>query len=222
LKKVKRKDKKMEKRMNVASVLMVLAAGLMLVQCGCESGGAVKTGFLTDYSRMKAVSDTSLRYVNKAALGAYSGFIVEPVAVHFHSGAKAIEQRTEGKLTEQELRDLRNYMHSALIKAVQNSGRAVVYQPAGGVARIRVALTDIEKTDVINVLPAASLAGIGLGGVSMEAEIIDSMTGGQIAAVVEAQKGSTVPFSNMGEWTTAKKIMDDWAKRLQKRLEETR
>ncbi len=209
----------MEKRMKVASVLMVLVVGLMLVQCGCESGGVVRTGFLTDYSRLRAESDTSLRYINKAALGAYSGFIVEPVEVHFHSGAKAIEQRTEGKLTEQELRDLRNYMHSALIKAVQNSGRAVVYQPAGAVARIRVALTDIEKTGALSILPQASLAGVGLGGVSMEAEIIDSMTGEQIGAVVEAQKGSRVPFSNLGEWTTAKKIMDDWAKRLQKRLE---
>lgn len=205
--------------MKETSVLMVVAVGLMLMQFGCGSKGLVKTGFLTDYSRLRAESDTSLRYINERALDAYSGFIVDSVEVHFHSGAKAIEQRTKGKLTRQELRDLTNYMHSAIIKAVQNSRRAVVYQPAASVARIRVALTDIEKTGALNVLPQASLAGVGLGGVSMEAEIVDSMTGEQIGAVVEAQKGSRVPFSNLGEWTTAKKIMDDWAKRLQKRLE---
>jgi hypothetical protein len=203
-----------EKRIKETSVLMVAALGLMLIQCGCESGGLVKTGFLTDYSRLRAESDTSLRYINERALDAYSGFIVDSVEVHFHSGAKS-----RGKLTRQELRDLTNYMHSAIIKAVQNSRKAVVYQPAASVARIRVALTDIEKTGAPNVLPQASLVGVALGGVSMEAEIVDSMTGEQIGAVVEAQKGSRIPFSNLGEWTTAKKIMDDWANRLKERLE---
>jgi hypothetical protein len=205
--------------MKKTSLPMLVALGVVAVQFGCESGGLVRTGFLTDYSRLRAESDTSLRYINERALDAYSSFIIDPVEVHFHSGAKAIEQRTKGKLTHQELRDLTNYMHSAIIKAVQDSGRAVVYQPAGGTARIRVALTDIERTGALNILPQASLAGVALGGVSMEAEIVDSMTGEQIGAVVEAQKGSRVPFSNLGEWTSAKKIMDDWANRLKKRLE---
>ena len=132
-----------------------------------------------------------------------------------------IELRSVSKhhaLVEQDLADLTNYFHAAIVKAISNAGDKVVHQPATGVARIRVALTDIEKTGALSVLPQASLLGVDLGGVSMEAEIVDSMTGEQIAAVVETQKGSRVPFSNLGEWTTAKNIMDDWAKRLQKNL----
>ena len=101
-------------------------------------------------------------------------------------------------------------------------GNNVVYQPAPGVARVRVALTDIEKTNAVNILPQASLLGVGLGGAAMEGEVIDSMTSMQIGAVVESQKGSRIPFSNLGEWTTAKKIMDDWAKRFRQRLAEAR
>ena len=56
----------------------------------------------------------------------------------------------------------------------------------------------------------------------MEAEIIDSKTGEQIGAVVEAQKGSRIPFANLGEWDAAKQVMNDWAKRFQKRLESSR
>ncbi|MHC4912890.1 MAG: DUF3313 domain-containing protein [Planctomycetota bacterium] len=209
----------MEKRMKVAGVLMIVAVVLMLVQCGCGSKEMARTGFLTDYSRLRAVSDTSLRYWNKAAMDGYSGFIVDRVDVHFHSGAKGIEEKSKGELTEQDLADLTSYLHSAIVKAISNAGKKVVYHPATGVARIRVALTDIEKTDAVSVLPQASLAGVGLGGVSMEAEIVDSMTGKQIAAVVEAQKGSRVPFSNLGEWTTAKNIMDDLVKRFQKNLQ---
>ena len=53
----------------------------------------------------------------------------------------------------------------------------------------------------------------------MEGEVIDSMTGEQIGAVVESQKGSRIPFSNLGDWATSKKIMDDWANRFRERLE---
>ena len=200
--------------MNRTSVLMILAVGMMLIQCGCGSEGAARTGFLSDYSRLQTESSTSLRYVNTRALAKYSSFIVDPVRVHFHSGSKS-----KGKLTQQQISDLTSYMHANIISAVLDSGNNVVYKPAPGVARVRVALTDIEKTKAVNLMPQASLLGVGLGGASMEGEVIDSMTGEQIGAVVESQKGSRIPFSNLGEWTTAKKIMDDWGKRFRERLE---
>ena len=105
------------------------------------------------------------------------------------------------------------------MKAISDSGRKVVYQAGTGVARIRVALTDIQETSALNVLPQASLLGAGIGGAAMEAEVIDSVTGKQIGAVVEARKGSRVPFSNLGDWGTAKGVMDHWANQLKDRLE---
>ena len=206
----------MEKRMKETSVLMVVAIGLMLIQCGC-GGGVTKTGYLTDYSRLQKESDSTLRYANTRALARYSNFIVNRVEVHLHSGAKS-----KGKLTQKEINDLTNYMHARIVKAVEDSGNRVAYQPAAGVARIRIALTDINKSTAASLLPQAKLAGIGLGGASMEAEIIDSKTGEQIGALVEAQVGSRIPFANLGEWDAAKQVMNDWAKRFQKRLESAR
>ena len=78
-------------------------------------------------------------------------------------------------------------------------GNNVVYQPAPGVVRVRLVLTDIEKTNAVNLLPQASLLGVGLGGAAMEGEVINSMTDMQIGVVVESQKGSRIPFSNLGE-----------------------
>lgn len=201
--------------MNRTSILMILVVGMMLMQCGCGSKGVSRTGFLSDYSRLQTESDTSLRYINTRALVKYSNFIVDPVRVHFHSGSKS-----QGKLTQKQISDLTNYMQSRIIAAIVDSDNKVVYKPGSGVARVRVALTDIEKTNAVNILPQASLLGVGIGGAAMEGEVIDSMTGMQIGAVVESQKGSRVPFSNLGEWATSKKIMDDWAKRFQRRLEE--
>ena len=54
----------------------------------------------------------------------------------------------------------------------------------------------------------------------MEAEVLDAMTGEQIGAVVESKQGSRIPFANLGDWTAAKKVMDSWAYRFQKRLSE--
>jgi hypothetical protein len=53
----------------------------------------------------------------------------------------------------------------------------------------------------------------------MEAEIIDSVTNQQIAAVLRSSQGSRIPFSNLGDWTAAKGVMDEWAKNFQAKLE---
>ncbi len=208
--------------MKKTNLLMVVAIGLMLIQCGCESQQVVKTGFLTDYSRLQSESSTSLRHINRGALAMYSKFMVDPVEVHFHRGSKAIEHRTGGKLTRRQVTDLTNYLHARIIKAVEDSGNRVVYQPGPGVARLRVALTDIDRSTAASLLPTAKVIGAGIGGASMETEVVDSMTGEQIGAVVESKKGSRMPFANLGEWDAAKQVMDDWAKRLQKRLDEVR
>ena len=72
------------------------------------------------------------------------------------------------------------------------------------------------------MIPQASLLGAGIGGASMEAEVLDSMTDKQIGAVVESGKGGRIPFTNLGKWTAAQKVIDSWANRFQKRLEESR
>ena len=210
----------MRTRMSKTSVLVVAAVGLMLMQCGCGAGKVVKTGFLSDYSRLTVKSESSLRYVNESALARYSSFIVDRVGVHFHSGADAIEDKTKGKLTQEKIDDLTNYFHSKIVEAVKESGHTVVYQPGPGVARIRTAISDIDKTSIVTLYPGAKLSGLGLGGAALEAEIIDSTTGEQIAGLVEAQKGSRIPFVGLGKWDAAKQAMDEWAKRLEKRLEE--
>ena len=86
-------------------------------------------------------------------------------------------------------------------------------------ARVRVALTDIESSAMISVLPQASLLGAGIGGASMETEVVDSQTGQQIGAVIQSGKGSRIPFTNLGEWTATKQAIDSWVKKFQERLE---
>jgi hypothetical protein len=199
------------------NLLIFLAVGAMIFQFGCDSK-LTTTGFLSDYSHLKSESNPALWYVQKGDLHAYHSFIVEPVKVRFHNGAKAIEKRTKGKLTQIEINQLAKYMHAKIVQAIQTSGNKVTHQPGTGVARVRVAITDIEKSTIASLFPQARLAGIGLGGASMEAEVVDSITDQQIAVVIKKQKGSRIPFTNLGPWDAAKQVMNDWAKRFQKNL----
>ena len=193
---------------------MGLAAAMVLVT-GCGSKEMTKTGFMSDYSRLKKESDSVMRYLDRNAVASYSSYIVDPVQARLYSNPKA-----KGELTDEQIKDLTGYLHTKAAEAITGAGLKVVHQPAPGVARIRIALTNIEKTDAINMVPQASLLGAGIGGASMEAEVIDSMTGKQIAAVVQSGKGSRIPFANLGDWTAAKGVMDKWAKNEQKKLEE--
>ena len=205
--------------MKKTKVLIILAIGLLMVQCGCGGKDLAKTGFLSNYSKLTAESDHIMRYMNETALDEYSSFIVDKVSLHMHSESKVRKELKEGDVTNQEVKDLTNYMHSAVVKAVQGAGKEVVYKPGPGVARIRAALTDIEKSSLVSAVPQASLVGAGIGGASMEAEIVDSQTGEQIGATIQSRDGSRLPFSNLGEWTTVKKVIDKWAEELQERLE---
>ncbi|MHC4153009.1 MAG: DUF3313 domain-containing protein, partial [Planctomycetota bacterium] len=151
-----------------------------------------KTGFLSDYSKLSAESDNTMLYINETALDGYSSFIVDSVKLHLYSEAKARKKIKEGKITDQDIEDLTNYMHSALVKAVQDSGKKISHKPGPGVARVRAALTDIKSSSMINALPQASLLAAGIGGASMEIELVDSQTGEQIGAVIQSGKGSRI------------------------------
>jgi hypothetical protein len=199
------------KKMNMLVITLAMAfVVLMLNGCGSKQ---VETGFLSDYSKLQKEGSV-LRYLNEVELKQYHSFIVNKVEVHLYEGEKS-----KGKLTDEELGDLTNYMHAKIVEAIENAGDKVAYHPAAGVARIRIALTDLDASNAVTILPQASLLGAGLGGAATEAEIVDSMTDQQIAAFVMKQKGSRIPFTNLGKWTAAKQAIDNWAKKFQKRIE---
>ena len=204
-------------KMKRTSLFMALAIIVLAMQYGCGPKGPQVTGFLSNYSRLEAISDTSLRYINpRNTLGNYSKFIIDPVDVHFHSKAKGTD------ISSKELAELRQYMYAAIHNAILDH-YSIVRRPGPRVARIRIALTDVEKSSpALNVIPHTKLMGAGLGGASMEGEVVDSITGEQIAAVVQSQKGKKLSLAGLSKWGDAKAVMDGWAQSFKERLDEAR
>ena len=199
----------------MSKVRLIIVLCVVAPLCGCAARSAERTGFLSDYSKLEPRSEVSYRYVAQDRLGQYSKFIIDPVEIHLHRRSKA-KKKTSGE----DRTDLKNYMHAALVKAIEDSYE-VVYRSGPGVARARVALTDIKKANVLlNIHPGSKIMGTGLGGASLEAELVDSQTSEQIAALVESQLGDRLALDGLSTWGDAKAIMDGWASRFRERLDE--
>ena len=200
--------------MKKTSLLILLAIGIMSVQCGCTAQRAERTGFLSDYSKLEARSDTSARYLAPGnRLKNYTKFVIEPVVIHFHT-------RSKSKLTREELADIKNYMREALVIAIKDRYE-VVYGSGPSTMRVRFAITDLKKSGrAQNTFPLSKAVSDGLGGESLEAELLDSQTGVQIAAMVESQLGKRFSLDGYSTRGDAKAIMDRWAKLFRIRLDE--
>ena len=192
-------------------IIVLAVIAIALTTAGCGGKHREPTGFLSDYSKLVEESGSTLRYMNEAALDKYSGFIVDPIQTRIDDPDRA--------LSDEDIADLTSYMYDKVVEAIKKSGDRIAYRPAADVARLRFAFTDIGKSHPISILPYSSIAGFGIGGASAEAELVDSMTGQQIAAVVQSKEGqSKIPFTTLGDWTAAKQTIDTWAKNLEKRL----
>ncbi len=193
-----------------ASMLVVLAALGSCAGCGSTSAPA-RTGFLSDYSRLTEESPTSFRYVAPPDTARrYTSFIIDPV--------KTREYKDSG--ADPAMGELSEYFRTRLVETLKPDF-AVTSQPGPGVARVRAALTDVKASAwYLNLHPASKLTGAGLGEASMELEIVDSVSGEQIAALVESQRGSRLELDAFSKHDDAKDAIDDWCARFRARLDE--
>ena len=195
--------------MKTRIALLIVACGSFMFLTGCGEKVQVRTGFLSDYSKLEPTSKTQMQYINQAALANYNKFIISPVRVHLYADIN---------ITNEELAELKQYTYKVIYDAVETSHQ-VVGETGTGVARIRVAITNLRESNVtLNAIPHVKLTGIGLGAASMEAEIVDSVSGEQVIAVVQSQEGSRLSLDGYSRWGDAKSVIDEWAKELQERL----
>jgi hypothetical protein len=206
------------KRQAMLELIVVVSIFL----CGCQWRPITKTGFLSDYSRLETVSETGLRYINRNALARYSSFIVEPIDIQYVD-IKAINTATDQDITKQDIANVADYLQQAIIKEL-SSGYEIASRPGPAIARIRMAITDLRKTRRVAESHGhggyTALEGIRAraGGISIEAEIVDSETDEQIAAVVELHFGRAP--QDWSDWSDAEAGMDYWARQLHTRIDE--
>ena len=103
----------------------------------------------------------------------------------------------------------------------KDSAYKIVESPAPGVARIRVGITSLDASDgAYNVLIYTKITGAGLGGVATEAEVVDSITGEQLAAGIHWGSGSRVLRAGFTRAGDAKILIGRWVKLAREAIDE--
>jgi hypothetical protein len=190
--------------------------------------GAEFAGFLSDYKQLKPDPDfeNTLSYVDRDEaknIHKYIAVIVEPVAIYVATNADPSKMPDRGRAA------LATYFQNAVIRTM-NSAFPVVTEPGPLILRLRTALIGVDVGDPIassNASPDALARAVVMGKVGVEMEMVDSVTGEQIAAVVDRQTlgagaviGS-VSFSHDDRYAAASAALDGWAERLRDFLNQT-
>ncbi len=191
------------------AILGVMVAGCVPVK---DPG---RTGFLSDYSKLEEIAENHLVY-DSGNLGDYSKFIIEPVALVYR------QAKEKQVFTDEELEDLQTHFATKVREALtKDDGYQVVEANAPGTARLHIGITDVDDTiGVLNLSIYTKITGAGLGGAAMEGEMVDSVTGVQIAAVIRWGSGSRIGRAGFTHTGDAKRVINRWAKDLRERMDE--
>jgi hypothetical protein len=191
------------------TIFSALAAGCATVQDPGQSG------FLSDYSNLEEIGANHLSY-DSGNLGNYSKFIIGPVAMLYR-------QPEEKRIfDDEELEDLQVHFRTAIIEALtEDDGFQEVELAGPGTARLHIGITAVDDTiGALNITIYTKITGAGLGGAAFEGEVVDSITGEQLAAVSRWGSGSRVLRAGFTHTGDAKILMDRWAKHFRERIDE--
>ncbi len=173
--------------------------------CGLRNGSGprARRGFLSDYSKLEEIDANQLLY-DSGNMGNYSKFIIEPIAMLYR-------QPEEKRIfDDEELEGLQAHFKTAIIEALtEDDGFQVVELAGPGTARIHLGITAVDDTiGALNISIYTKITGAGLGGAAFEGEVVDSITGEQIAAVSRWGSGSRYLRAGFTHTGDAKILMD--------------
>jgi hypothetical protein len=222
----------MSPRHPISRPLLATAAigvALALVACGAtrEFGRGVpeESGFLRDYSQLKPNPDypAAKVYIRPGVVWSrYDSVQIDTVT--------AWTTEEKGKLSEEE----RQMLTDTLFKALHDQiGQYIQLadQPGPTTLRLRAALTEAEGANVAlrtitTVVPQlrllSTMAGLSadvaetVGTATLEAEVLDSLTGQRLAAAVDSRAGNKALFSGrtFQKWGDVEAAAKLWASRV--------
>jgi len=160
------------------------------------------SGFLQDYSQLKrSPRHANTMYQQRKLLSAYTSFIVDPV--------KFLPETTAGgaAVTNSEAESLAADLRAQVVESLSINYQ-VVTEPGTGVARIRSAITQVARAR------HGDNGSLRVGGAAVEAEIVDSLTGERLGAVVEGDIATPSIGLTTDPYEDAHIVFQHWAARM--------
>jgi hypothetical protein len=198
-----------------AGKLGVFLFALMLAACAAPVKEQGRTGFISDYTQLQKVGSTAYLYTSPK-IADYSRFRIDGPEIIMDTASSESDD-----FTDEEIETVKHYFREQLTKALtEKDGYTIVEHSGEGVATIRLGITAVDATaGILNVARATKITGAGLGGAAMEGEIVDSLTGEQLAAAVQWGSGSRVLRAGFTRLGDAKLQINRWTKKLRQRID---
>lgn len=196
-----------------------------------QSNDVQKSGFLGDYSKLRAGEDgeAQLVYVNPGVRWSqYDKLLIDSVTVWRDGESDDVPAEDAQVLTD--------FLYAALHEELGRDYQ-IVETPGGGVLRLRAAVTEAKGSRVVmdtvtSVVPQLRLltalggmaagTAILVGKAGVEAELTDSVSGELLAAAVDERQGTKAVRGGIKKWSDARLAFEYWAERLRVRLAELR
>ncbi|MFA5177704.1 MAG: DUF3313 domain-containing protein [Candidatus Omnitrophota bacterium] len=207
---------------------------LALFVSGCATTEQVPTirmsGFLGDYSQLHhgRPGQAEFTYRNPSMdLGKYQKAMLDRVQIWAAEDNSALS-----KLSREDQQLLVDYLYVALKDALQKD-YTLVNEPGPDVLRIRCAITEARATSPVKeILSTVTPYGLGIsyarklvtgthsgvGIVSIEGELLDSVSGERLAAVVDRRAGTKSLNIKATRWGEVQDAFNFWARRMQTNL----
>lgn len=218
------------KRIGLAASLAIVA----LVIAGCatteQAPNAKMSGFLGDYSKLHPgkPGQAQFTYRNRDVdLAKYQKVILDRVQLW-----AADSDSTLSDLSREDQQLLVDYLYVALRDALQKD-YVLVNEPGPDTMRVRCAITEAKATSSVKeLLSTVTPYGLGIsyarhlvtgthsgvGVVSVEGELLDSVTGERLAAVVDRRAGTKSMNIQATRWGEVQDAFNFWARRMQTNL----
>lgn len=224
-----------EKFMNIFKSLLICLF-LLFVSSFSQTLYAEKaqpSGFLKDYSNLKKGEgeDPLLFYINpETDFSKYTKIFIKPIQVWKQSD-DSLKDVSEGDLNL-----LSHLLYQSLNTELEKDYEIVgIY--GSDVMVLGVAITEAKGSNVAldtvtSILPQARLLSkvkklatgteAFVGGAAIEAEIVDSVSGSRLMAMVDEKSGSKSIKGSTNTWSDVEKAYQEWAQGLKNRLEKLR
>jgi Protein of unknown function (DUF3313) len=192
----------------------------------CTLGGNSPSGFLTHYSQLNAgygTADSLSSYVKPGAdLKKYDSVIVDPVTTVI----------ADPEISPAVAAQLASYLASSL-NDFSASSLKMVSSPGPTTLRIRANLTDViegkkpgKPVKTIHSAPRATLTGsLGsaavadfISNVSFEGEVLDSLTGERLVALIDHRLGNKREATPATTWSGVRSAVDQGVLKLRARF----
>ncbi|MDD5691729.1 MAG: DUF3313 domain-containing protein [Candidatus Omnitrophica bacterium] len=188
------------------------------------------SGFLGDYSKLHPGKPGQAEFTYRDTsvdLSKYRKVILDPVQIWTAERNSALSE-----LSREDQQLLVDYLYVALRDALAKD-YTLVNEPGPDVMRIRCAITEARAdSPVKDILSTVTPIGLGIsyakrlttgthsgvGVVSVEGELLDSVSGKRIAAVIDRRAGTKSLAGKPTRWGDVQDAFNFWARRMQTNL----